>query len=357
MTARELPSRPNLDQYRKQAKDLLKSYKLGEADVLTRVTQHHPEFRKVTSRAFHLSDAQWVIAREHGFESWAKFADHIGRTAAQNSEPTRSLANSIFTIDLDIKSDEVNTCVFTRDGKLAVMCVQGAPVRVWDVETGRCVRTFDSDSVSAWAAIWSPNERHVFLGTRDGIVQMWDVETSRRLHVFAGHYGLMRCLDVSSDGSRLLSAAAFRDTTVRLWDVNSERCLKGMVGHSDASMTWLSMPRSDEHSPARETERFESGIWKPGNAGKCSNDIRITFIPFSGATTSAEFCPAPKTSVFGMWRPDAASASSTRSIRRSFADLPGALTNARRCRRRMMARCACGMSITDDVYACSKVIA
>ena len=233
MTARELPSRPNLDQYRKQAKDLLKSYKLGEADVLTRVTQHHPEFRKVTSRAFHLSDAQWVIAREHGFESWAKFADHIGRTAAQNSEPTRSLANSIFTIDLDIKSDEVNTCVFTRDGKLAVMCVQGAPVRVWDVETGRCVRTFDSDSVSAWAAIWSPNERHVFLGTRDGIVQMWDVETSRRLHVFAGHYGLMRCLDVSSDGSRLLSAAAFRDTTVRLWDVNSERCLKGMVGHSD----------------------------------------------------------------------------------------------------------------------------
>ena len=230
MAAKELPSRANLDQYRKQAKDLLKSYKLGAADALTRVTQNHPEFRKGDTAAFRLSDAQWVIAREHGFESWAKFADRIRRSNAQDS--VAAATSSIFTIDLDIKSEEVNTCVFTRDGKRAVVCAQGTPVRVWDVETGRCVRTFESDSVSAWAAIWSPDERHVFLGTRAGIVQMWDVEGAR-LHVFEGHSGLMRCLDVGSDGPRLLSATAFRDTAIRLWDVNSERCLQVMEGHSD----------------------------------------------------------------------------------------------------------------------------
>ena len=237
MTAKELPSRPNLDQYKKQAKDLLKSYNLGDADAFTRVTQHHPKFAKAVSATdagtFHLSDAQWVIAREHGFESWASFADHVRKTAAQNFESTQSFAKPIFTIDLDIKSEEVNTCVFTRDGKQAVMCAQGTPVRVWEVETGRSVRTFDSDSVSAWAAIWGPDERHVFLGTRDGIVQMWDVGSNRRLHAFEGHYGLMRCLDVSADGSRLLSATAFRDNTLRLWDVNSESCQKVMEGHSD----------------------------------------------------------------------------------------------------------------------------
>ncbi len=239
MTAKELPSRPHLDQYRKQAKDLLKSYKSGDADALTRVTQHHPEFRKVVSAidtgAFRLSDAQWVIAREHGFESWAKFVNCIRRSAAQNSElaATRPTASPIFAIDLDIKSEEVNICSFTRDGKRAVMGAQGNPVCVWDVETGRCVKTFEIDSVSAWAATWSPDERHVFLGTRAGIMQMWDVESGRCLHVFDGHYGLMRCIDVSSNGSRVLSGTAFRDTAVRLWDVNSERCLKIMEGHSD----------------------------------------------------------------------------------------------------------------------------
>ena len=236
MTAKELPSRPDLDQYRKQAKDLLKSYKSSDADALTRVTQHHPEFRKAGSaadaRAFLLSDAQWVIAREHGFESWARFADHIRRAVAQHSA-TSATTNSIFTIDLDVKSEEVNTCEFTRDGKRAVMCAQGTPVRVWDIETGRCLRTFDNDSVSAWAAVWSPDERHVFLGTRTGIVQMWDVESGRRLHVFEGHNGIMRCIDVSSNGSRMLSATAYRDTTVRLWDVDSERSLQIMNGHSD----------------------------------------------------------------------------------------------------------------------------
>jgi hypothetical protein len=39
-----------------------------------------------------LADAQWVIAREHGFENWAKFAKHIGavmreRTGASVSNP------------------------------------------------------------------------------------------------------------------------------------------------------------------------------------------------------------------------------------------------------------------------------
>src|SRR5262245_13686202 len=141
MTAKQLPSRPDLDQYRKQAKDLLKSYKSAEADALTRVTQHHPKFTKpvsaIDAETFRLSDAQWVIAREHGFESWAKFADHIRRTAAQN--PAASTTNAISTIGLDIKSEEVNTCEFTHDGKRAVMCAQGTPVRVWAIETGRCV--------------------------------------------------------------------------------------------------------------------------------------------------------------------------------------------------------------------------
>lgn len=239
MTARELPSRPNLDYYKKQAKDLLKNYKLGDGHAFSRVTQHHPEFSKRasarTTAPFRLSDAQWVIAREHGFESWAKFADRIRRSAVANSElaVTRTTASSIFTIDLDIKSEEVNICVFTRNGKHVVVGAQGNPVRIWEVETGRCVKTFGSDSVSAWAATWSPDERHVFLGTRAGIVQMYEVETGHLLHVFEGHYGLMRCIDVSSNGSRILSGTAFRDTTVRLWDVNSESCLQIMEGHSD----------------------------------------------------------------------------------------------------------------------------
>ena len=52
------------------------------SDVLTRIARHHPRFHKLSSvdiqsGHFTLTDAQLVIAREHGFESWPKFASHI----------------------------------------------------------------------------------------------------------------------------------------------------------------------------------------------------------------------------------------------------------------------------------------
>jgi ankyrin repeat protein len=82
MSDRELPARPNLEQYKKQAKDLAKQCGVGMPDALTRLRQHHPRFHKqpesdVRPQAIALSDAQLVIAREHSFESWPKFSKHI----------------------------------------------------------------------------------------------------------------------------------------------------------------------------------------------------------------------------------------------------------------------------------------
>jgi len=62
------PLRPNLEQYRKQAKDLLKQAKAGESEALARFERHRPRPEGV-----HLADAQLVIAREHGLPSWSKF--------------------------------------------------------------------------------------------------------------------------------------------------------------------------------------------------------------------------------------------------------------------------------------------
>jgi ankyrin repeat protein len=72
MPARDLPAHPNLEQYRKQAKDLLKACKAGEREALRRIQAHHPRDAKLT-----LAAAQFAIAREHGFDSWPKFAKRI----------------------------------------------------------------------------------------------------------------------------------------------------------------------------------------------------------------------------------------------------------------------------------------
>jgi hypothetical protein len=64
----------DLDQYKTQAKDLLKQIRSGQSEALDRLRQHHPEQNAlISSGKVQLADSQLVIARENGFPSWAKF--------------------------------------------------------------------------------------------------------------------------------------------------------------------------------------------------------------------------------------------------------------------------------------------
>jgi ankyrin repeat protein len=82
MDVKALPARPNLEQYKKQSKELLKLCASGDPDSLRRIKRNNSRLAKLSDDAFrnvvlHLADAQLAIAREHGFESWPKFAKHI----------------------------------------------------------------------------------------------------------------------------------------------------------------------------------------------------------------------------------------------------------------------------------------
>src|SRR5438876_540842 len=78
-----LPTHPELDQYKKLAKELLEACKAEDpgavrdwaarwrADARPLATRIRAE--KITK----LAEAQFFLARAHGFESWPKFAKHV----------------------------------------------------------------------------------------------------------------------------------------------------------------------------------------------------------------------------------------------------------------------------------------
>ena len=72
MSARELPARPHLDHLKNEAKALLKAFNAGEPDALRRIRAVLGDKRDVK-----LSDAQRVIAREHGFPTCAQLRTHV----------------------------------------------------------------------------------------------------------------------------------------------------------------------------------------------------------------------------------------------------------------------------------------
>jgi ankyrin repeat protein len=89
MESRELPLHPNLDQYKKQAKDLLKALQAEDPSAIQRIRQFHPHGRELSAPGFadtqSLADTQLVLAREHSFESWPKFSKYVRELGQTNS--------------------------------------------------------------------------------------------------------------------------------------------------------------------------------------------------------------------------------------------------------------------------------
>jgi len=71
-----LPPSPDFAYERKRAKALLRQAQAGDAEALARVAAHLPRLAGNID-ALKLADAQFVIARERGFESWPKLKAHL----------------------------------------------------------------------------------------------------------------------------------------------------------------------------------------------------------------------------------------------------------------------------------------
>jgi hypothetical protein len=130
-----LPSRPNLEQYKKLAKDLVKVCKGGNHDGFRewasywidnlaelsgiKITSRLPvedqrwieEVTELATRRLlskerkcSLADAQFVIARSHGFVSWPRLAKHIEQLTRKRSSVAKfeAAADAIVSGDIEV---------------------------------------------------------------------------------------------------------------------------------------------------------------------------------------------------------------------------------------------------------------
>lgn len=85
-----LPSNPSLNLLGSLAKQLRKAHRARDPSALQRIRAHHPAHADTSPDAlgdvrFSLRDAQLVVAREHGFENWARLKRHVESTRAASS--------------------------------------------------------------------------------------------------------------------------------------------------------------------------------------------------------------------------------------------------------------------------------
>ncbi|HTL56669.1 MAG TPA: ankyrin repeat domain-containing protein [Candidatus Limnocylindrales bacterium] len=90
--SKSLPARPNLEQLKNQAKELLKSHKSADPESLRRIQANHPRLAGIPltdigKAKFLLNHAQLVIAREYGFPTWAKLKERVETILLESADP------------------------------------------------------------------------------------------------------------------------------------------------------------------------------------------------------------------------------------------------------------------------------
>lgn len=127
-------------------------------------------------------------------------------------------------------TEVVFSVAWSADGGRALSGSDDGTVRLWDVETGRCLRVLKSNKGGIRSCAMGSDQRRALFGTEYGIVQLWDVETGRCLGVLEGHREIVWSVAWSADQRRALSSSF--DRTVRLWDVETGHCLRVLEGHT-----------------------------------------------------------------------------------------------------------------------------
>src|SRR5436309_7888395 len=125
----------------------------------------------------------------------------------------------------------VSQVVFSPDGKLLASACDDRMIRLWDVAAGRELRKLQGHAGIKGKGVergqivtsvaFSPDAKLLAsAAANEGTVRLWDVATGREVRTIKAHAGTVARVVFHPDGKKLATAGA--DGTVKLWAVPLE---------------------------------------------------------------------------------------------------------------------------------------
>ena len=108
--------RLNLEQQKKRAKELLRGLRGADPAAVARLTAIHPKAAQLKPDAAQLADAQLVVARECGFDSWPKLKDRTEALKAARDAARRPAMAPDTAVTLHLRCGTDIQTALTRAG-------------------------------------------------------------------------------------------------------------------------------------------------------------------------------------------------------------------------------------------------
>jgi WD40 repeat protein len=138
----------------------------------------------------------------------------------------RGWENTKFTV-----SCSVNSVCLSADSRFALSGCDDRTLKLWEVATGKCLRTFTQHIGRVYSVCLSADSRFALSGCDDRTLKLWEVRTGECLHTFIGHTEEVTSVSLSADSRFALSGSV--DGTLKLWEVRTGKCLRTLIGHTE----------------------------------------------------------------------------------------------------------------------------
>lgn len=148
--------------------------------------------------------------------------------------------NDFSSVILRDHTDFVRSAIYSHKGEFIVSASWDKTIRIWDINTGICIRTLFSYGSSITYASISPDDKLIASASEDGTIRLWSVETGEEICAFEGHTARVNSVLFSHDGRLLVSASGetFNHTPsdidrdlVMVWDIFKRERVLTLSGH------------------------------------------------------------------------------------------------------------------------------
>ncbi|KAL1333951.1 hypothetical protein HN51_062817 [Arachis hypogaea] len=150
-------------------------------------------------------------------------------------------ATSSIRSTLDGASESVTALTLSPDDKLLFSSSHSRQIRVWDLSTLKCVRSWKGHDGPVMCMACHPSGGLLATGGADRKVLVWDVDGGYCTHYFKGHGGVVSCIMFHPDPEKQLIFSGSDDggdhATLRVWDVSKTKkknCIATLDNHRSA---------------------------------------------------------------------------------------------------------------------------
>ena len=123
----------------------------------------------------------------------------------------------------------VSSVAYSPDGKTCISGSGDRSLKLWDISTGACIRTFLGHDHFVRSVAYSPDGKTCLSASWDSTLKLWDISSGSSIMTFTGHQYFVRSVAFSPDGNTCVSGSW--DQSIKLWDISTGACIRTFLGH------------------------------------------------------------------------------------------------------------------------------